>query len=633
MSAKQGHHQTGPRLTILSGNRKNDVVPIHEESVRVGRGEGNEIVVTDPWLSELHCSIRNNGTDFSIHDHSRNGIWVNGEKVLERKIEHGDRIRLGATEALFSIGSFGPRESVKELTESRTLRLDPNESIYLKPGGLDAASASQSRTLQDLDALMRVSDALRNYEDSESLRSRLLEMLKESSRADRASILLSEPGSQLLGPPRSYPEAAPNPNSAGSVDTDVVNRVFQEGAALLAPAGETDIGDSVLSVPLQTPNSKIGVLYLTRKSPSFDRGDFQLVGAIASIAAVALESVLYLERLEEDRSRIVGESETRHQMIGESPKVRKVYDFITKAAPTASTVLIEGESGTGKELVAWAIHQNSSCSDGPFVAVNCAALPAELVESELFGHEKGAFTGATTQKKGRFEAADEGTLFLDEIGELPVNLQAKLLRAVQSGVFERVGGLDSVRVNARIVAATNRDLKKAVGEGKFREDLYFRLNVIALRLPALRERSEDIGVLADHFARRIGAKLGRNITISPEAHAVLTHYEWPGNVRELENAIERAAVLGSGDCLLPDDLSGELLAVEADREEGPLNYEDAVNRFKRQHILEVIRRNKQLKDAAEELGIHPNNLTRLIRRLDLRCELKPRNSNLRFTGP
>ncbi len=530
MTVKEGHNQPAPRLTILSGNRKNDVVPIHEESVRVGRGEENEIVVPDPWLSDLHCSIRNDGTEFSIFDHSRNGTWVNGKKVLEHKIEHGDRIRLGATEALFSTESFGSSETLREPHESRTLRLDPNDSIYLKPGGLDAASAAQPRILQDLDVLVRVSDALKNYEDSESLLGRLLEMLQESTGADCVSILPAGRASEILGTPRSYPAAVSIADSAMIVDTEVASRVFQEGAALLAPAGDGEIGDSLLCVPLQTPKSKIGILYLTRKSPSFDRGDFQLVGAIASIAAIALESAQYLERLEEDRSRLVGEVETLHRMIGDSPKMEEVYRFIAKAAPTDSTVLIEGESGTGKELVAWAIHQSSPRSKGPFVAVNCAALPAELVESELFGHEKGAFTGATARKKGRFEAADGGTLFLDEIGELPVNLQAKLLRAVQSGSFERVGGLDAVTVNTRIVAATNKDLKKEASEGKFREDLYFRLNVIAIRLPALRERSEDIGALGEHFAQRIGAKLGRNISISPEAHALLTHYEWPGNV-------------------------------------------------------------------------------------------------------
>ena len=621
MTIEEEHHQPGPRLTILSGNRKNDVVLIQETTVKVGRGEDNDIVVSDPWLSELHCSIRQENGGFLISDHSRNGTWVNGEKVLERKIAHGDRIRLGATEALFSTEPFHPGETVTEASETGTLRLDPNDSIYLKPGGLDRVASSQPRTLQDLDALLKVSDALKNYEDSESLQRRLVEMLKESTGADRASIFLAEPGSQILGTPRSHPEAVLSTNSAASVDVDIARRVYQEGAALLAHAGDTEFGDSVLSVPLETPKSKIGVLYLTRRSPSFDREDFQLVSAIASIASIALESTRYLERLEDDRSRLVGEVDARYQMIGESPKMGEVYEFVAKAAPADSTVLIEGETGTGKELVAWAIHQSSPRSKSPFVAVNCAALPADLVESELFGHEKGAFTGATAQKKGRFEAADGGTLFLDEIGELPLNLQAKLLRAVQSGSFERVGGLGPVTVNARIVADTNKDLKKEVSERNFREDLYFRLNVIAFRLPALRERPEDIPALADHFAAQIGTKLGRGISISSEAHNALTEYDWPGNVRELENAIERAAVLGSGDRIMPDDLSDELFEVESSSAEESLNYEDAVNRFKRQHLLDVIRKNKQLKDAAEELGIHPNNLTRLIRRLNLRGEL------------
>jgi DNA-binding NtrC family response regulator len=306
--------------------------------------------------------------------------------------------------------------------------------------------------------------------------------------------------------------------------------------------------------------------------------------------------------------------------------MRRVSELIGKAAPTPSTVLIEGESGTGKELVARAIHRNSPRAEAPFIAINCAVLPSELVESELFGHEKGAFTGAVSRKKGRFETADRGTLFLDEIGELPLQLQAKLLRAVQSGSFDRVGGLEPVEVDVRILAATNRNLREAVAEGQFREDLYFRLNVIAIRMPALRERPEDIPALAAHFASTVGAKLGRRLTISEPALDVLKRYDWPGNVRELENAIERAAVLGNGDVILPEDLPEPVLEAQAPGSEGDAtNYQDAVNAFKRRHILDVIQKTRDMSEAAGLLGVHPNNLNRLIRRLNLRQELAARS--------
>ena len=228
--------------------------------------------------------------------------------------------------------------------------------------------------------------------------------------------------------------------------------------------------------------------------------------------------------------------------------MRSLYRQIGRVAPSDSTVLITGESGTGKELVARAIHSNSPRAERPFVAINCAAITETLLESELFGHERGAFTGAIAQKKGRLETADGGTVLLDEIGELSPALQAKLLRVLQEREFERVGGTRSIAVDFRLVAATNRDLEQAIAAGTFRRDLYYRLNVVSLAVPPLRERPEDIPLLANHFARRHAANMKRRVTgVSPEALACLMAYDWPGNVRELENAIERAVVLGSTD--------------------------------------------------------------------------------------
>jgi two-component system NtrC family response regulator len=241
-------------------------------------------------------------------------------------------------------------------------------------------------------------------------------------------------------------------------------------------------------------------------------------------------------------------------MIGKSPSMRAVYQLIEKVAPTPSSVLITGESGTGKELVARAIHNLSPRKEAPFISVNCAALSEHLLESELFGHEKGAFTDAVVMRKGRFELADTGTLFLDEIGEMPPQLQAKLLRVLQEKNFERVGGSVTQQVDVRILAATNKDLKDEVDKGKFREDLYYRLNVIHIHLSPLRERVDDIPALVTHFIEKNSRNLGKNLDISPEALRLLVSLPWEGNVRELENTIERAAILCNGDRIEPEDV-------------------------------------------------------------------------------
>ena len=251
-------------------------------------------------------------------------------------------------------------------------------------------------------------------------------------------------------------------------------------------------------------------------------------------------------------------------MVGKNPKMRQVYELIEKVAPTPASVLITGESGTGKELVAKAIHVNSPREPFPFITVNCAALADNLLESELFGHEKGAFTGAASMRKGRFELADKGTIFLDEIGEIPLALQSKLLRVLQERSFERVGGTRTMTVDVRIISATNKELKEEVQQGRFREDLFYRLNVIHVALPALRERMDDMPLLVEHFVERCASNLGKDqLRISPDALRLLVNLPWEGNVRELENTIERAAILCNNDVIEPEDVQPESVSVDS----------------------------------------------------------------------
>jgi Nif-specific regulatory protein len=318
-------------------------------------------------------------------------------------------------------------------------------------------------------------------------------------------------------------------------------------------------------------------------------------------------------------------------MVGESGPMRTVYRRIARVAPTDSTALITGESGTGKELVARAIHRNSPRAERPFVAINCAAITETLLESELFGHEKGAFTGAIVLKKGKLETAEGGTVFLDEIGELSLALQAKLLRVLQDREFERVGGTKHVRVDFRLVAATNRDLEAAIETGAFRRDLYYRLNVVSLSMPPLRERREDIPLLAGWFTRRHADKAKRPVSgFSPDAVACLMAYDWPGNVRELENAIEHAVVLGSDSLILPDDLPDAVVEAGQSASGAPsgdgtatLRFHEAIKQSKKALIMRAVELGGgNYNAAARLLGLHPNYLHRLIKNLQMKAELK-----------
>jgi DNA-binding NtrC family response regulator len=310
----------------------------------------------------------------------------------------------------------------------------------------------------------------------------------------------------------------------------------------------------------------------------------------------------------------------RHAIIGESPALRRVLEQIAQVAPTDSTVLIQGETGTGKELVARAIHDASGRAERPLVKLNCAALPRELVESELFGHEKGAFTGALQQRRGRFEAADGGTLFLDEVGELPLEAQAKLLRVLQEREFERVGGSRTLRVDVRVIAATNRDVRAQVASGRFRDDLFYRLNVFPIVLPALRERREDIPRLVQHFAVKAARKLGRELQgIAPAFIERAMAYDWPGNIRELENLVERAMIMAHSPLL-----DGGALFSPAPAQSVTISVatNGTLEELERAHIKRVLEETRwQIegeRGAARVLGLNPSTLRGRLRKLGIR---------------
>lgn len=365
------------------------------------------------------------------------------------------------------------------------------------------------------------------------------------------------------------------------------------------------------AVPLYVHNALAGVL-----GAGVENG---VLSAIATLASAALETAREIEDLQLRNALL--EEQVSTGLIGNSAAMRQLRERIERVGSQETTVLILGESGTGKEMVARGLHQASRRKNAPLVAINCAALTPALLESELFGHEKGAFTGAAALKKGRLELAAGGTVFLDEIGELALELQAKLLRVLQQREFERVGGTKTLKLDVRLIAATNRDLAAEVKQRNFREDLFHRLNVITLRTPALRDRKEDVPELARHFLQRASAKCGRHVAgISAEAERYLLAYDWPGNVRELENLMERAVVLGESEMVRPEDFYDAVLETSPEPQGA---FHRSVSDAKRESIRRAwSEAGGDYKVAAASLGLHPNSLLRLVRTLGMREELK-----------
>lgn len=384
---------------------------------------------------------------------------------------------------------------------------------------------------------------------------------------------------------------------------------------------------SILCAPLRERNAVIGAIEVlnTAHEDGFSQEDLVLLEALAAIAATAIERTKAVARLRSANRALRSDTEHRYDLVvGESANMLDVLETLRAAAPTRSTVLLLGESGVGKEVLARTLHRFSDRSEGPFIAVNCVALTAELLESELFGHERGAFTGALTRKLGRFELAQGGTIFLDEIGELDPKLQAKLLRALQEREFQRVGGTRDIRVDVRVIAATNRDLHRAMLDRTFREDLYYRLAVVAVRVPPLRERRDDIAGLAEHLLARFGRDLGKtHLSFTRDALARLAANDWPGNVRQLSNTIERAVVLAKGTVIGASDLAVDSRGSTPPPALGtdPLDalpLSEAVEGYKARRVQRALNLSAGNQSrAAELLGLRQSNLSRLMKVLGM----------------
>jgi Nif-specific regulatory protein len=425
-----------------------------------------------------------------------------------------------------------------------------------------------------LSALLEVSKVLNSSFDLERNLSRTMHVLGDFLEMERGSVFLLDHHTKELRIVAAHGLTKDQIEKGKyKIGEGIVGRVLEKGFPLVIPdVGEEPLflnktgsrikrsGISFLCVPIKFKGESIGVLSADRifkdKAITIDE-DIRVLEIIASIIAQYVILWKHYRESEQERENLKLELKGRYSLpnvIGCSDKMQEVFDAVQRVANSKATVLLYGESGTGKELIAKAIHYMSSRAKGPFIRFNCASIPEGLLESELFGHEKGAFTGAITARKGRFELADGGTILLDEVGDLPINLQPKILRVLQEKEFERVGGERTIKVDVRLIAATSRNLEELVLKGKFREDLYYRLNVVPICMPSLRERKEDILPLTEHFLNRFNDENQKNVSISPKALRFLMNYNWPGNVRELENTIERVVVMCNGKTIEPSDL-------------------------------------------------------------------------------
>ena len=640
-----------PRLLAVGGPLKDSTIPLPDGEVTLGRDPANAVPVIDPSVSRKHCLLRREDGHFLISDlESRNGTLVNGSPIKEHRLRHGDEIAIGDSIFVFLLEEDPHAVPVSQVEfddshpTAETKLIHPREVVYLHPDRLLRELPPTSQVARNLSALLKISRVLHAIRDLEELQAQLLDLIFEVVPAGRGAILLADGATQDFSSLYARTRQRGQPQLV-RVSRTIARQVLSENVAILGAdvpgsgkfrdveslaAGEVR---SLLCVPLTVFERMIGCIYLdsTQAGSRFQEDHLQLMAAIAAISSVALDNARRLQWLEQENQRLVAEVSQEQILVGEGALMNEVFQFIAKAAPTDSTVLITGESGTGKELAARALHRKSPRSGKPFVAINCAAIPETLLESDLFGHERGSFTGAVGQKKGRLEVADGGVVFLDEIGELAPTVQVKLLRVLQEREFERVGGTRPIKVDIRLIAATNRDLNEAVRKEEFRKDLYYRLAVVQLPMPALRDHKEDVPRLTRHFVQRYALRCnGKAKPVSREAMVALSHYDWPGNVRELENAIERAMVMGSSDTILLEDLPDTLQEQGTAGEMNEGKYHADVKELKKQLILSaVVQFRGNYVEAARHLGVHPNYLHRLIRNLGLKDAL---NEALRDDG-
>ncbi len=651
---------TAPFLMLLDPQAGQSVVRlVAGQTCTLGRAPTNSVVLHDERSSRCHAEVFMGGAGWTVRDlGSRNGTFIDSEPITgEHTLEVGDTIRIGSVQIVFGDGDPPSASSLlandAEGTSTSEIPADMEQwsaAVTHRRAAtrlfedIRESAASIPRVGKAAGELCRLSFSLAKATDPVAVSRLALESALQGCGASRGVVLLQPTGAShpaglhavkgdvpvsALAPIASIPSDWP----VAAIPQGAVANVLATNEAILVgrtPAGLDANAISSLSAPVRAADRPVGVMHL-----EFANGvraaapdDLEFVMAVCDALGIAIENLAAREQLSVRLASTADENERLRQrlrvdsrMVGSSSGLAVITEQITRVAATKATVLIRGESGSGKELVARAIHDSSDRRDAPFVCLNCAALSETLLESELFGHEKGAFTGATARKAGKFESAHKGTLFLDEIGEMSPTIQAKFLRALEGHPFERVGGSQRVQVDVRVVAATNRNLEQAVSAGEFRRDLYFRLKVVEIVVPPLRHRREDIEPLARHFLERFAAETGRAVRdFSPDALQALQVYHWPGNIRELRNCIERAVVLSTHDTVDDHDLALSHLSSPGDTGKGTANrpgpfVPQTLDEVEHRHVtatLSAVGGNKT--KAAAILGIERSTLDRKLAR-------------------
>jgi len=590
-------------LTFTAGQRAGANLlldPLHK--TRIGRGTECTIMLPDALCSRVHAVIAREDDVWRVRDaNSRNGTFVNGQKIDEAVLGEGHHVRIGSTEFAFHQSEQPPTVGPStDLNMTQTLIKETRVGA-LSGDSFAFSAANHPDQAQELSVLYQLSIGLLGCTDPNELMRIALGVVRDRTRASVVGFLWASDDGKLK-PKLVIPERSA---AHVSLSEPLTKLVCEEGHAVWIANQQSHASDDTLShfadalcVPLVAVGGALGAIHVYLEKGRFRQSHFDFTISVANIVTVALVRARKEESLETDFAQLKAKSPGYDELIGESPSIVDLKAKIGRLGRATGCILIRGESGTGKELVARAIHRGGPRADRPLLSINCAAIPADLMESQLFGHKAGSFTGADRDHDGLFQQADLGTLFLDEVGELSLQGQSKLLRILEGHPFLPVGGSSEIQVDVRVIAATNRDLLAYVGEKKFREDLYYRLTVFELVVPPLRQRGSDVGLLIDFFLDHFKRQHGRpGLRLSDEARAKMLASQWPGNVRQLRNAIDSAVVLAAGERIETGDLG---LREAAGAVLESLRIED----WERKLIVEALARtDANVPEAAKLLGI------------------------------
>jgi transcriptional regulator with GAF, ATPase, and Fis domain len=596
-----------PSLRIAMSGKGPKIHPLHKKITSIGRSEENDIAIDDPLLAESHAHIHFDGRDFNVTSIDKNGdLSINGKRRKKHRLLHDDVMKIGATELVFSL----------------------YDDTRAAENAADIVDTQRTEALNSYRTLFQFSERLLANYDLATLLDSLMDSVIDVTHADKGFLILFE-GNELRVKVARNVRRENLADAIEQLSDSIVEKVIKTKRPVIVSDALHDDEfanamsvmnlklSSVMCVPLLERGNMLGCLYVGNSSVAelFEDHHLEALTIFASQASLLIRNALLVNELKLDNKLLSEKLEAMRfgDIIGSCPAMQEVFRKVSKIATTDISVLITGETGTGKELIAREVHRRSQRAKGPFITINCGAIPENLLESELFGHVRGAFTGAVANKPGKFHAADGGTIFLDEIGEMPLNLQVKILRALQEKVVVRVGENRPEPVDIRVLAATNRVLENEIKTGRFREDLYYRLNVVNVHCPPLRERGDDVMVIAKYLLHRFAGEFGGTVKgFSPNAVIAVRKFAWPGNIRQLENHIKKACVLADKALLGPDDLglTGDVLPAI-------LPLAEAKENFQREYINQILALNNGNRTkTARDLGVDPRTIFRHLEKED-----------------